>query len=187
MRNILIALTAAAAMAAAIPGYAAMTKDSYKSTTRQIDATFKADKEQCKSLKGNAKDVCMAEAKAKQNIAKADAEADYKNTDKARADARKTRADAEYSVAKEKCDDLAGNAKDVCIKEAKAARVSGKADAKVAKTAGAARGDVNEARRDAQEDKRDAQYKVAVEKCDSFSGDAKDRCVKDAKVRFGKS
>ena len=89
MRNIFIALTVATAMATAMPGYAAtMTKESYKSTTKQIDATFKADKEQCKSLKANAKDVCMAEAKAKQKIAKADAEADYKNTDKARADAR---------------------------------------------------------------------------------------------------
>ena len=36
MRNIFIALTAATAMAAAMPGYAAMTKESYKSTTKQI-------------------------------------------------------------------------------------------------------------------------------------------------------
>ena len=180
MRNILIALAAAVSVAVVAPGYAAMTKESYKSTTQQIDATFKADKEQCKSLKGNAKDVCMAEAKAKQKTAKADAEAEYKNTAKARADARMARADAEYLVAKEKCDDLAGNKKDVCIKEAKAARVSAKADAKVDKK-------VTEARNDARDDKRDAQYKVAVEKCDSLSGDAKDRCVKDAKTRFGKS
>ena len=122
MNKLLMALAVTAAMAAVTPGYAAMTKDSYKSTTKQIDATFKADKEQCKSLKANAKDICMAEAKAKQKIAKADAEADYKNTDKARAAARKTRADAEYDVAKEKCDDLAGNAKDVCMKEAKVQR-----------------------------------------------------------------
>ena len=31
------------------------------------------------------------------------------------------KADAEYDVAKERCDDLAGNAKDVCQKDAKAA------------------------------------------------------------------
>jgi hypothetical protein len=90
-------------------------------------------------------------------------------------------------VAKEKCDDLAGNTKDVCIKEAKAARESAKADAKADRKVSDARSNANEARRDAQEDKRDAQYKVAVEKCDSFSGDAKDRCVRDAKTRFGKS
>ncbi|MHB8742367.1 MAG: hypothetical protein ACYC9L_04510 [Sulfuricaulis sp.] len=32
-------------------------------------------------------------------------------------------------MAKEKCDDKAGNDKDVCVKEAKAALVRGKADA----------------------------------------------------------
>ena len=31
------------------------------------------------------------------------------------------KAEAEYEVAKERCDDLAGNAKDVCVKDAKAA------------------------------------------------------------------
>src|SRR3978361_1434771 len=106
MKKIFVMLAAAAAMATVAPGYAAsaMSKDSYKSTTRQIDDAFKADKEQCKAMKGNAKDVCMAEAKAKQKIGKAEAEAEYKGTDKARVAARNARADAEYSVAKEKCD-----------------------------------------------------------------------------------
>ena len=188
MRTVLTVLVVMAAMAGVTPGYAAtMSKESYKSTTKQIDATFKTDKEECKALKGNAKDICMEEAKAKQKIAKADAEAEYKGTAKARIAARNARADAEYAVAKEKCDDLAGNAKDVCVKEAKAARVSAKADAKVSKKAGEARKDVNEARRDANQDKRDAEYKVAVERCDAMAGDAKSRCVKDAKARFGKT
>ena len=38
-----------------------------------------------------------------------------------------------------------------------------------------------------REDTRDAQYKVAVEKCDAMSGAAKDTCVKNAKVRYGKT
>jgi len=29
-----------------------------------------------------------------------------------------------------------------------------------------------------------AQYKVAKEKCDALSGDAKDQCVKDAKLKY---
>ena len=33
------------------------------------------------------------------------------------------KADATYNVAKEKCDDKAGNAKDVCVQEAKAIEV----------------------------------------------------------------
>ena len=83
----------------------------------------RADKAACDALSGNAKDVCVEEAKGKEKVAKAEAEAAYKNTPKAREKARVARADAAYEVAKEKCDDLAGNAKDVCVKEAKAAHV----------------------------------------------------------------
>jgi hypothetical protein len=47
---------------------------------------------------------------------------------------RTAKADAAYELAKEKCDDLSGNAKDVCQKDAKAAQASAKADAKAAKS-----------------------------------------------------
>ena len=86
-------------------------------------------------MSGNAKDVCMEEAKGKEKVAKAEADAAYKNTPKARESARVAHADADYNVAKEKCDDLAGNQKDVCVKEAKAAHMKAKADAKVDRVA----------------------------------------------------
>ena len=34
---------------------------------------------------------------------------------------------------------------------------------------------------------KDADYAVAREKCNVLAGDAKDRCISDAKVRFGKN
>ena len=37
---------------------------------------------------------------------------------------------------------------------------------------------------DARDDKLDAQYKVAKEKCDALSGDAKDACIRDAKLKY---
>ena len=43
-----------------------------------------------------------------------------------------------------------------------------------------------EARKDASADKRDADYKVAIEKCDALAGPAKDACVSNAKVQYGK-
>ena len=46
MNKLLMALAVTAAMAAVTPGYEAMTKESYKSATKQIDASFIADKEQ---------------------------------------------------------------------------------------------------------------------------------------------
>ena len=43
-----------------------------------------------------------------------------------------------------------------------------------------------DARMDARKDKRDADYKVAAEKCDAMTGDAKNSCVAAAKARYGK-
>jgi hypothetical protein len=37
----------------------------------------------------------------------------------------------------------------------------------------------------ARDTKLEAQYKVAKERCDALSGDAKEACVKDAKARYG--
>ena len=195
MSKLMIALLASAGIALAGTASAAddkaMSRDQYKAEKDRIESQYKADKEHCGSLSGNAKDVCNAEAKGHEKVAKAELEARYKNTAKAHYDARVAQADADYDVAKEKCDDLSGNRKDVCVKEAKAAHTKAKADAKVAradaKTSKVAHEKRAEARQDAREDTRDAQYKVAVEKCDSLNGAAKDRCVKDAKAHYGKS
>jgi hypothetical protein len=82
------------------------------------------------------------------------------------------------------------NAKDVCVKEADTALVKAKASAKVDRVAADARDDSAmkqaDARQQAAEDKRNADYKVAVEKCDALSGAAKNTCVSEAKLRYGK-
>lgn len=109
---------------------AAMDKDLFKATQDRIDAAYQSEQAQCASLKGNARKVCEAEAKANRKVAKAEAEAEYKNTAKARTMAIVARADAAYSVARKKCDELSGTEKTVCITEAKAARVRAKADAR---------------------------------------------------------
>jgi hypothetical protein len=94
-------------------------------------------------------------------------------------------------VAKQKCDDLAGNPKDVCAKEASAVLVKAKADAKVDRVAADTERDAAtkqaDARKDATEAKRNADYKVAIEKCDALAGSAKDACTSNAKVQYGKS
>jgi len=195
MSKLMISLLAAAGIALAGAANAAdsktMSRDAYKADKDKIEAQYKADKERCGSMSGNAKDVCQAEAKGKEKVAKAELEANYKNTDKARIDARMAKADADYDVAKEKCDDLSGNQKDVCVKEAKAAHTKAKSDAKIAKvdskTAHASAEKRADVRQDAREDTRDAQYKVAVEKCDAMTGAAKDQCVKNAKMRYNKT
>ena len=168
-----------------------MTKEGYAQAKKDADAQYKVDKQACATLSGNAKDICMAEAKGKEDIARAEAAASYEGTPKTRENARIAHADAAYKLSIEKCDDLAGNPKDVCVKEAKAALVKAKADAKVDRVATDARKDSTtkqtEAVKEANADKRDAEYKVAIEKCDALAGPTKDACIGNAKVRYGKS
>src|SRR5213083_1367480 len=114
---------------------APISKEAYDTAVRNAETQYKTDKDACASRSGNAKDICMAEASGKEKVAKADAEAAYKSTPKAREDARITRAEANHHVAKEKCDDLSGNAKDICVKEADATLTKVKADAKVDRVA----------------------------------------------------
>lgn len=170
-----------------------LTKDS-------IEAEYKKDKANCESLSGNPKDICMAEAKGKEKVAKAELEARQRNTPKNRYDVETARAEAAYEVAKEKCDERTGNDKDICVKEAKAAKTRAKADAeakmKVSKAENKAKTTDAEANRKAQEkrseatqeasaEKREANYKLDKEKCDDLAGDAKQNCVDEAKRRHG--
>ena len=178
-----------------------LSKEEYNVADKHIDAEYKSDKAHCASLSANTKDICMAEAKGKEKVAEAKLEAQYKPSKKATYNVSIAKAESEYSVAKEKCDDKAGNDKDVCVKEAKAVFVSKKADAKVQmKTSEAnakAKEESSDARtkaqekdstvkQDAAEEKNDAFYKVAIEKCNKFSGDVKDTCVTNAKVKYDK-
>jgi len=158
---------------------AGMSKDQYKAEKNSISAAYKADKDNCKSMSGNAKDICMAEASGKETVAKADLEANHKPSAKARRTAREEKVEADYKIAMEKCDDKGGNLKDVCVKEAKAAMKSAKADAKADKKVG-------EVRKDAAADKRDAEYSVAKEKCEAMAGAAKESCMADAKALYKK-
>jgi hypothetical protein len=170
---------------------APITKDAYDLAVKNADARYKMDKDACASRSGNANDICLAEANGNEKVAKADAEAAYKNTPKVREDARVTRADATYNVSKGKCDMLSGNPKDVCVKEANAALVKAKADARVDRVAAETQQDAAtkqaDARKEANADKRAADYKVAIEKCDALAGLGKDACVSNAKLQYGKS
>jgi hypothetical protein len=93
-------------------------KNQYNAAVEQADAEYKAASEACKTRQGNDKDVCMQQAKANRDKAVADAKASRKSDD-AMADAKDTKMEADYKVAKERCDALSGSAKDTCIANAK--------------------------------------------------------------------
>ncbi len=111
----------------------AMTQDEYKVAKEKIEADYKVDKKQCDTLKDNAKDVCHKEAKGKESVAKAELEQQYKPSDRHARDVQEEKIKAAYEVAKEKCDDMKGDAKSACEKQAKADQERGKAELRAMK------------------------------------------------------
>ncbi len=107
-----------------------LSNEQYSAVQDRIDADYKMARAACDKLAGNSKDICVEEAKGKKKVA--EAELQYQRSGKP-GDATKVamaRADAAYEVAKERCDELKGNDKDACMKDAKAAEERAKSDAK---------------------------------------------------------
>jgi hypothetical protein len=181
MKKLLATILVTAAGMALTNGAAAtgMAKAEYDATKEKASVDYKISSEKCATLTGNSKDVCAAEAVAARTRTTGEAKAQYENTPGITAGVRKDIAAADYEVAKAKCGSKTGNVKDVCIKEAKSAKVATVENAVADKK-------IVNALVDAQEDKQTAQYKVALEKCDAQSGAAKALCVTTAKSTFGK-
>lgn len=119
MRTQSISLLAALLMAAAPAMAANMPKGEYNAAKDSIKATHKTDAKACDAMTGNAKDICKEEAKAKEKVALAELE--YRYTGKAADSTKlaKVKAETAYDIAKERCDDLSGDAKNACQATAK--------------------------------------------------------------------
>ncbi|HZW74462.1 MAG TPA: hypothetical protein VFF43_12995 [Caldimonas sp.] len=173
-----VVLIGAGTLACAAGANAAGDRSAHESAMASAKSTYEAASKQCDAMKGNAKDICVAEAKAARIKTEEEAEAAYEGTPKARSRATSAIAEANYKVARARCDERTGNDKDVCIKVAKAGLTKAKADANANRK-------TVEAHQDAAKEKREAEYKVAAEKCEALNGDAKSACVKEAKARYG--
>jgi hypothetical protein len=95
-----------------------MSKADYNTAKSRIGAVYRAERSACDAQMANIKVVCIEQAGAKQTVARAELEYGY-SADQARL--RVAKAEAAYAVAKEKCDDQAGNAKASCLSSAKLA------------------------------------------------------------------
>jgi hypothetical protein len=157
---------AAISLSASAAEQTGQTKAEYKAAKALADADYDASRVRCNDLAGNDRDVCLQKAKAARSTAKANAKANYEGTGEAKLEAREDTIEADYKVAKEKCDSLAGNAKDLCIAEAKANYAKEKATL------------------EAYEKSMAADYKLAKERCSTLSGSARRACLKDAKIKF---
>jgi len=175
-----LSLVMASLLALPLAHAASMSKGDYNATKSRITAQYKAERSACATQSANAKDICQEQASAKQKVALAELEYGYSAKPADKTKVLLAKAESSYAVAKERCDDLDGNAKDVCVQEAKAAEQKALSNAKMGEK-------IVEARTEASKEKRDADYKVANEKCDALSGDAKSNCVNAAKAAFGKN
>lgn len=173
-------LIVAAILGLSLAQAATLSRTDYEASKTRIGAEYKNNDARCGSFAGNAKDVCSEEAMATQRIARAELEYAYSGKDSDRAKVLVEKAQSAFAVAKEKCGAKAGNDKDVCIEEAKASETTMLSDIKMGQA-------ISDAKSAAAADVREADYKVAAQKCDAYSGDAKDSCVAAAKARFGKS
>jgi hypothetical protein len=108
-----------------------MTRNQYTSQKKNIEVEYKSAKVGCDSLAGNTNKICIANAKRNKNVATAELKYKYKPSVKNQFGLSLAKADAEYTVAVEKCDDKAGKVKDACLEEARATQVQQIAAAKV--------------------------------------------------------
>ncbi len=107
------------ALAEAEYNYTGKASDANKVVVEKADAGYAVAKEMCDDKGGNAKEVCMTEAKSAHTKALADAKMN-KKVGEARMDAADDKRDADYKIATQKCDSLAGDAKSACVSAAKA-------------------------------------------------------------------
>ena len=182
MKTLLATLlaTAAGVSFAAAPT-AALNHDpaTYRNATQKAATEYKAATAKCDAKSGNDKDVCMAEAKAARARAESAAIAKYNNSEKGRASARSKVAEADYEVAKAKCDAKSGAEKDSCMDNAKSVRTAALADAKAGREGGAAV--AGSAGLIARTDTQAPAKAAAVAKCEQAAGNSNTGCLVDSK------
>ncbi len=133
MLSFVLAASASALLAAA-PAHAQDT--SYKALTDQAAATYKQARAACDGQAGNAKKVCVEEARVARAKAESDAVAQHRNTPRELSKARKEVANAEYDLAKARCGERSGADKTTCMTDAKARQRAALADASTGAAAG---------------------------------------------------
>lgn len=183
MKPIVATLLATALSAAFASAYAADTKTdtaTYRTMTQQADADYKVAKAQCKDMSGNARNLCMEEAKVVHARAELAALTEYNNTPKGRTKARTELANADYALAKVKCADTSGAEKDSCMSNARAVHTAALADVKADRNMQvASTGTTDTMSPVTRTTTSDATKSAAVDKCAQVAGSPNTGCLVD--------
>lgn len=175
----LLATAVSASFAAAPTANLNHDPATYRNVTQKAVADYKVAAAKCTSMTGNAKNICVEEAKTARVRAEADAIAQYNNTAKGRAKSRAAVADADYALAKVKCADMSDADKASCMSTATTAHTAALADAKADRNVAGTTDGVNPVTTTAT---RDANKAAAVDKCAQIAGGSKAGCLIDNKT-----
>ncbi|MDQ1922654.1 BON domain-containing protein [Massilia pseudoviolaceinigra] len=178
------ALSAAFASANAAETPAKPDTATYRTMTQKAAADYKAASAQCKDMSGNARSLCMEEAKVVRARADLAALTDYNNTLKGRTKARTELANADYSLAKIKCADTTGAEKDSCMSNARAVHTAALADVKADRNLQvASTGTTDTMSPVTRTTTTDATKSAAVDKCAQVAGSPNTGCLVDNNKR----
>jgi len=184
----MLAIAAAVLLISGSPGPAdAASSNDPGANNISITAKYKADRQVCQRLAGNARDICVQEAKGSERVARAELDQRDEPSTRHEHALRVAQADSAFAVSKEKCDDLAGQRKDVCRQTATSAHDTALAEAtlneKSAQAATTAKDKTRDAQEDARSDKREAADDLAKVKCEGLAGVARSNCLAQAKAQ----
>jgi len=99
--------------------FSGSASDEAKLYQAQYESDYAVAKEHCDDLKGKDMDLCVRTAKTARDKAKADVKL-AKKVSSAADTAVQEHMKADYKLAREKCEPLAGDAKEICVASAKA-------------------------------------------------------------------
>jgi len=109
----------------------AMSDEELRAETDRIAAQYSTAIAHCQSLQGNDKHICIEDAKGSQRVAQAERDAKVLGDAGHSYQVRVARAEADYRVANERCNEMRGDAVGICKKDAEAAYRKAQQDAQV--------------------------------------------------------
>ena len=170
MKLLIATLLATAAGASFAAPTFALNHDpaTYRNATQKAAADYRDAIAKCDTMSGNGKDVCVAEAKLARTQTEAKALSKYSNSPASREKARTSLAEAEFTLAKARCDGKSGAEKDDCMNNAKSVHTAALADAKAGRSSPAGTG-------------APVVAAAAIDKCAQAAGDTKTACVIETK------
>jgi hypothetical protein len=99
-----------------------LTRSQYESSLARIAALRSDAHTRCDAAAPAERELCHTQASADEMVRVADVEERYQRTDRAAREAQRIRIDAQYQVARARCQALGGFQKDKCLIQAHAAR-----------------------------------------------------------------